>query len=49
MEDWTYYLIALFVIVAAIYIIKKVASCMVKIIVFIVILATLFAGYYFLL
>lgn len=45
-ENWIFYAIALFVIIVAAYIIKKVASCMLKIIVFIVLLAALGAGYF---
>lgn len=48
MDNWIYYVAALIGIIVAAYIIKKVASCMVKIIIFTVLLAALGAGYYFL-
>jgi hypothetical protein len=48
MENWIYYAAALLAIIAVAYIIKKVTSCMVKIIIFAIILAALCAGYFFL-
>ena len=65
MDNWIYYVVALLVIIAAAYIIKKVASCLVKLVVFLVLtwlngevsgallvflvlLAALCAGYYYL-
>jgi hypothetical protein len=47
-ENWIFYAIALLVIIVAAYMIKKVASCMLKIIVFIVLLAALGFGYFYL-
>lgn len=47
-SNWIYYVVALLGIILAAYIIKKVASCMMKIIVFIVLLAILGAGYLYL-
>ena len=47
-ENWIFYAVALLVIIAAAYMIKKVASCMLKTIVFIVLLAALGAGYFYL-
>jgi len=43
-----YYIIALAAIIAAVYIIKKVASCMIRTVVFIVMLAILAIAYYYL-
>ena len=49
MENISYYLFVLAVIIVGVAIIKKVASCMIKTAVFIVILAVLAYVYYFLL
>jgi len=46
--DMEYYIIALAAIIAAVYIIKKVASCMIRTVVFIVMLAILAIAYYYL-
>lgn len=47
MDNITFYLVALVAVVAAFYIIKKIASCLIKTIVFIVMLAIVtFAWYY---
>lgn len=43
-----YYIITLAAIIAAVYIIKKVASCMIRTVVFIVMLAILAIAYYYL-
>jgi len=43
-----YYIIALAAIIAAVYIIKKVASCMIRTVIFIVMLAILAIAYYYL-
>ena len=49
MDYWIYYVIGLLLVgIAAFYIVKKIASCMVKTIVFLVLLAALCAGYYIL-
>ncbi len=48
MLDMEYYIIALAAIIAAVYIIKKVASCMIRTVVFIVMLAILAIAYYYL-
>lgn len=48
MDNWFYYVAALVVIVLAVYIIKKVASCLMKTVIFLVGLAALGAGYWLL-
>ena len=47
MDNWTYYAIALVAIIIAVTIIKKVASCLVRSVVTIVLIAALAAIYYF--
>jgi len=48
MDNWFYYVAALALIVLAVYIIKKVAGCLMKTVVFLVVLAALVAGYWLL-
>ena len=48
MNNWIYYVYALLAIVVAFYIIRKVAHCLVRTIVIIVLLAALALGYYYL-
>ena len=48
MDNWIYYAAALVAVIIACYVIKKVASCMLKTIVFLILLTALCAGYYFL-
>ena len=48
MDNWIYYVAALVVIIAAAYIIKKVAGCLLKTVIFLVALAALCAGYWLL-
>ena len=48
MDNWIYYVLALVAIVVAFLIIKKVAHCMVRTVVLVVLLAALALGYYFL-
>lgn len=48
MNNWIYYVFALLAIITAFYIVKKVASCLIKTIVLIVLLAVLGVGYYLL-
>ena len=45
MDNWIYYAAALVLIVVVVLIIKKVASCMVKAIAFLILLAILVGGY----
>ena len=47
LNNHVYYLAALAFIVVVAFIIKKVTSCMVKLVVFLILLATLGLGYYF--
>ena len=48
MNDWIFYVVALAVIVAAAWTIKKVASCMVKTIAMAVVVAVLAYAYFYL-
>lgn len=48
MDDLLYIVIGLVALITTVYIIKKVASCLIKTIVFILLLAALCAGYYLL-
>ena len=47
MDNWIYYATALALIIAVAFIIKKVASCMVKTVVCLVLLAALAAVYFY--
>ena len=46
MDSWVYYAGILLFLMVAVYVIKKVASCMMKFFVFFVLLAALCVGYY---
>lgn len=48
MGNWFYYVAALALIVLSVYMIKKVAGCLMKTVIFLVVLAALGAGYWFL-
>ncbi len=48
MDNWVYYALALLAIVVAFLIIKKVAHCLIRAIVLIVLLALLAYGYFYL-
>ena len=47
LNNHVYYLAALALVVVVAFIIKKVTSCMVKLVLFLILLATLGLGYYF--
>lgn len=47
MDNWIYYVAALALIILAAWVIKKVAGCLLKTLVFLVALAALCAGYWF--
>lgn len=47
MENFGYYLLMLAAVIAGIYVIKKIASCLIKTIVFVIMLAILSVAYFY--
>ncbi len=47
MDNWLFYVIALLIVAVAVYAVKKVAGCLLKTMVFLMMLVALSAGYYY--
>ena len=46
-DNFVYYVMAFALIIAVVFIIKKVASCMVKVVAFLILIAILVGGYFY--